>query len=119
MTASSFSTRNLTRRPPSSARTGAKIFITSMRPTVSPAATASPSDLKGGLSGAGARKKTRGSGLGNALIAISPPPSGRLAEIVGERAGLMLARDDEGPVPGIVEIAADDQRPDDRPRGGE
>src|SRR5712664_3329738 len=43
-----------------------------------------------------------------------PPPSGRLAEIVGERARLMLARDDEGPVPGMAEIAADDQRPDDR-----
>src|SRR5712675_601114 len=48
-----------------------------------------------------------------------PPPSGRLAEIVGERARLMLARDDEGRVPSTVEIAADDQRPDDRLGDGE
>ena len=34
---------------------GVNVFITSMSPTVSPAATASPSDLNGGLSGAGAR----------------------------------------------------------------
>jgi len=33
---------------------------------------------------------------------------------LAQRARLMLVRDDEGPVPGIVEIAADDQRPDDR-----